>query len=131
MARADRKGIAFGYFFGQRVFRADQVELGDLVPEHAVLRGKFGDRKLIQGKWPIVGVVEEWDASRWSIPPLARVDEVAKRAWVSVYDDDFRCLEETEVDLSEASRYPYDRMMGAGALEIRLTKVVQALEQER
>ena len=57
--------------------------------------------------------------------PLARVDESEHRAWLSTYDESFDCIEEVEIDVGEARNHPYDRMMGAGSVEIRLTKLME------
>jgi hypothetical protein len=125
LARASGEGHCFGYFFGPRVMRAEEVDLNALSPEHAILEGKFGDLELLRGNWPIVGLLKSWDRNRWKILPLARIDEVSGRAWVSNYDDMFNCIEETEISKAEAAGFPYDRTMGAGAVEIRLTTLLQ------
>ena len=128
LARADGKGSALGYFFGPRVSGADEVELDSIDPEDALLVGMFGDLELIKGNWPVVGETEGWSPDRWPIPPMSRIDEKAGRAWLSTYDDALRCVNETEIASAEASRYPYDRLMGAGAAEIRLTKLIKDAE---
>lgn len=130
LARANGKGSAFGYFFGPRVSGATEVELARAVPEDALLVGMFGDLELLRGNWPIVGEVKGWSPEGWPLSPLSRVDEDAGRAWLSTYDDALQCVAETEINLADASRYPYDRLMGAGAVEIRLTKVIKEAEVE-
>jgi len=59
------------------------------------------------------------------MPPRIRVDEAVNRAWLSRYDEDtFELISEAEVDPSLINQYPYDRTMGYGAVEIRLTKLL-------
>ncbi len=125
LARANGEGQCFGYFFGRRVMGPDEVDVSKLAPEDAVLKGKFGDLELLRGKWPTVRLLLNLDRTRWRMLPLARVDEAAGRAWLSTYDDQFNCVEEKEITPDKAAEFPYDRMMGAGAVEIRLTKLLQ------
>jgi hypothetical protein len=126
LSRASGDGHCFGYFFGPRVYSEAQIAIDALTPEGNVLAGKFGDLELLRGNWKTVGRIPDWDPKRWDIKPLARVDEEAGKAWLSIYDDNFNCVEEREVSVAEAKKYPYDRMMGAGAVEIRLTKILDS-----
>jgi hypothetical protein len=128
LARADGKGSALGYFFGPRVSSADEAELDSVTPEDALLVGMFGDLELIRENWPVLGEIGGWSPDRWLIPHMSRIDEKAGRAWLSTYDDALRCVNETEIAPTEAPRYPYDRLMGAGAVEIRLTKLIKDAE---
>ena len=128
LARADGRGSAFGYFFGPRVSGAGDVELHSLVPCNALLVGMFGDLEIIRRNWPLIGKLENWAPDRWPLPPLSRVDERAGRAWLSTYDDALRCVSEEEIDPAEASQYTSDGLMGAGAVEIRLTKLIKEMD---
>ncbi|WP_437483771.1 immunity 26/phosphotriesterase HocA family protein [Sorangium sp. So ce1014] len=128
LARAPMEGHAFGYFFGPRISKVSDVDLAKLIPENALLVGKFGDLEILCKNWPIVGVLKDWAPADWPMLPMARIDEAAGRAWLATYDDSFDCIEETEIDVDAVSRYPYDRMMGAGAVEIRLTSLIRAAE---
>lgn len=125
LARVSGEGHAFGYFFGPKVRSAEEINRGGLRAENALLVGKFGDLELLRGNWAVVGMLPDWDRSRWSMLPLARVDEISGKAWISKYDDMFNCIEEVEIDPSDAANFPYDRMMGAGSVEIRLTRLLQ------
>ena len=124
LANATGDGPAYGYFFGPRVATASEVNSDLLRAEDAVLVGKFGDLEICKGNWPVIGVVEPWEPKKWPMLPLARVDESVHRAWLSTYDENLECVEEVEIDADEARKHPYDRMMGAGAVEIRLTKLM-------
>jgi hypothetical protein len=60
------------------------------------------------------------------MPPLIRVDENENRAWLSWYGErTFRCLREEEVDPKLVDQFPYDRLMGYVAAEIRLNKMLK------
>lgn len=124
LARNSGEGHAFGYFFGPRIDSGADVDIDRLEPGDAILIGKFGDLELLRGNWPEVGSIRPWDPSRWPIPPLARIDESAGKAWLSTYDEDFNCTREEEIRVEDANYYPYDRLMGSGSVEIRLTKML-------
>ncbi len=51
VARAAPQGkVLFGYFFGPRIDSVGKIALEDLVPGNEVLRVRFGDLGLIEGK---------------------------------------------------------------------------------
>jgi hypothetical protein len=124
IARKRRSGkVLFGYFFGPRRKQLSSPdELQDLTPADAILIGKFGDLSLYNGQWPIIGNAESWARNDWPMPPLVRIDEYAKKAWKVTYseDDPSLMVQETPCHLKEAYRFPRDRLMGSGAVEIRL-----------
>ncbi len=123
LASSSGKGHAFGYFFGPKISKASDVDINALAAKDAIIVGKFGDLELIRGNWPTIGEIKPWDRSRWPMLPLARIDESTSRAWLSTYDDNFECIEERKIAAKEVDRYPYDRMMGTGSVEIRLTSL--------
>jgi hypothetical protein len=125
VARLNGKGLVFGYFFGPKLNSPDEASFRGLNPHQAVNVGKFGDLSLINREWIQLGQIENWNADEWPMPPLIRVNEITGRAFLSRYDDHtFRCVDEEEVSPTVVDEYPYDRTMGAGAIEIRLTKLL-------
>lgn len=125
IARANGEGGAFGYFFGPKIGSPEEATTEDMKPERAILVGMFGDLGLVKGKWPILGKLDGWKRSDWSMPPLIRISDNSIEAWLSYYDENtFAFLREEEVDPSLCDRYPYDRDMGYGAVEIRLSKLL-------
>ncbi len=127
VARRSQRGVTFGYFFGPRLSSVDDAKVDDLNPAEAVLLGQFGDLGLLEGAWPILGRVPGWNRDEWPMPPFIRVNEAEHRAWLSWYDDrTLKCLREEEVDPKLVSEFPYDRLMGYVAAEIRLTMMLKA-----
>jgi len=124
VARSTGQGDCLGYFFGPRIRNEADVDVSQLQASRAILVGMFGDLDLINRNWPVVGNIPRWNPADWPVPRMARLDEAANRAWVSTYDDDLHCVNEEEISPAEALQYPYDRMMGSGAVEIRLTKLL-------
>ncbi len=125
VARMDGKGLVFGYFFGPKLQSPEEASPRGLAPSHAVLIGKFGDLSLINNEWSQLGLVEKWNPDEWPVPPLIRVDEFTGKGTLSYYDDNtFECIDQEEVSSSLLDQYPYDRTMGAGAVEIRLSMLL-------
>ncbi len=127
VARMDGKGRVFGYFFGPKYLSIDDVEdCASLKSQDAVLVGRFGDPGILNHEWPVIGEIPNWDKSSWPMPALIRIDELEKRAWLSYYDEhDFSLIREEEVSPDLEGKFPYDRGMGYGAVEIRLTKLLK------
>jgi len=130
VARARRGGkILFGYFFGPRRERLPTAEeLNRYSPGEAILHGRFGDLGLLNGEWPVLGQLGAWDRRAWPMPPLARIDEHAGKAWKVTYseDDPSVVLDESPCDPTSANRFSRDSLMGYGAVEIRLTKLLSS-----
>ena len=124
----DGKGGVFGYFFGPLIGEASEARSPlDKQTEGPILVGRFGDLGLTNGEWTILGETDAWNGAQWGMPPFVRVDEHAGKAFLSVYDENtFECISEKPCDPSLVDEYPYDRMMGYGAVEIRLTKILSA-----
>jgi hypothetical protein len=99
--------------------------VAQLHPENSIHQSMFGDLNLRKGLWPIIGREENWDRNRWPMLPFYRSDDKEGKAWLSYYsEDDLSFLREESCDPKLASNYPYDRLAGAGALEIRLTRIL-------
>lgn len=126
VARMDGNGGVFGYFFGPLIGNQCEASLPlDTKPEDALLVGRFGDLGLLNGTWPVLGESEGWKEEEWKMPPFVRVDEHEGKAFLSIYDEStFECVSEGPCDPALVEQYPYDRDMGYGAVEIRLTKLL-------
>ncbi|HQZ15389.1 MAG TPA: immunity 26/phosphotriesterase HocA family protein [Vicinamibacteria bacterium] len=128
VARSGPSGrVLFGYFFGPRREAVPAIdELRGYAAEQAVLVGQFGDLGLMNGTWRILGRQDPWERSAWPMPPMARVDVVSGQARKVTYsqDDPNQAISETPCGLEEARLLPRDSLMGAGAVEIRLTSLL-------
>lgn len=97
----------------------------ELEPSDSCLIGRCGDLGLINGSWSIVGDLLNWNRSNWPLPTLCRRDEKARKAWLSFYDDlNLELVREEPIQFLEECLYPYDRLMGYGSVEIKLTKLL-------
>lgn len=126
VARMDGKGCVFGYFFGpKRDVPPSPDKLQDLDPKHAAWIGQFGDLGLIENEWPIICQTEGWEREKWPLPPFVRVDELSNTGFISFYsDEDLDYLREEICHPDLASKYPEDVMSGSGAVEIKLTMIL-------
>jgi len=127
VARASSAGkVLLGYFFGPRLVSPNPVEVEDLDPTHAALKVRFGDLGLINGVWPIIGKIPHWDRTRWPMPLFVRKDPFKKRKPVQVrYSDTDPRRVETENPIDDDADMISDSMSGYGAVEIRLTKLLE------
>lgn len=94
--------------------------------EDAILVERFGHLGLKQGTWTIIGGLEGWDRTAWPMPQFVRDEELTGRSFTVVYDPDDpnRLLREDQVAPGAAEQDPRDGMAGAGAVEIRLTRLL-------
>lgn len=134
VARARKRGkVLFGYFFGPRLDRPARLDdVARFGPRDAVFIGRFGDLSLMTGEWLIVGQAGVWNRAAWPMPPLVRVDLVSGKPWKIHYSEDDPSVSVSEAPSEEAERdaLPQDGLWGAGAVEIRLTKLLSVKSAE-
>jgi hypothetical protein len=125
VARTTSRGrVLLGYFFGPRLEDAASANCDGLTPEGAVIRVRFGDLKLFQGEWQVIGSVPDWDRQRWPIPEFVRRELPGTRVWRVRYSDADPNLLEAETLISGDTTLDQDRMLGAGAVEKVLSTLV-------
>ena len=126
VARQGRRGRLFGYFFGPvHESEPKRSAVDGLQPEDSIYLSRFGDLNLLNGEWPIIGQEPHWVRERWPLPAFARIDEQEGKAWLSYYsDDDLAFVREENCSLQRAANYPRDRLSGASALELHLTRIL-------
>jgi hypothetical protein len=125
VARVGNGGVLFGYFFGPKLGSLSEDLPTGLYPEDRICWGKFGHLGLVKGRWPLLGVDPNWNDEDWPIPSMVRVDEIAGIAFMSKYNDStMKFISEEKCDPGLVDSHPYDRLMGAGSVEIRLTKLL-------
>jgi Immunity protein 26 len=127
IARANAGGVLLGYFFGPP--HADVPSLDEavgLTPGDAVLVRKFGHLGIVQGKWPILGRLDNWDRRAWPTPVFVRYEELTGRSFRVFYDDNDpnRKLREEQVAPGASEQAPKDGLMGAGFAETALTRLL-------
>lgn len=125
VARTSPNGkVLFGYFFGPRLLSINTISLDDLEPSQAIMTLRFGDLGLTNGDWPILGIVPNWDRSKWAMVDFTRRDYISQKAWLVRYsDDDPNCVE-AEFPIEFDTESPRDSVSGYGAVEIKISKLL-------
>lgn len=119
-ARRNPDGVLLGYFFGPKRSKVpDREEVASLTSDEAVLVRRFGHLGIIQGKWPLVGRLEDWDRRQWPMPVFVRYEELTGRSSRVLYHDDDpnRLLREEQITPGDAEQGPKDSLLGSGAAE--------------
>ncbi len=127
-ARSNPQGVLLGYFFGpNRLAPPSAADLSDVKATDAILVSKFGHLDIKGGDWPAIGVVPDWDRSKWPMPTFIRYEELTGRSFRVFYDDGDpnQRLREEQVHPGIEEQGPKDVLLGAGATEIRLTRLLE------
>jgi hypothetical protein len=127
VARVSPAGrIILAYLFGpKRALPASLADVAQLTPGDAVRRLRTGDLGLVNRSWPLIGVLDDWNAADWPIPPFIRRADIVKRAWRAYYlDSDPGKLEREESVPYDTDNLESDSLYGYGATEILLTKLL-------
>jgi len=128
VARFAGDGRTFGYFFGPKRKSIPTVKaVGNLTFEQAIWIGRFGDLGLLNGSWPILGETGQWDRAAWPLPAFVRTDDdddESSAAYITVFSDSLDPVSCKRCDPKLAKKYPEDALSGCGAVEIRLTDLL-------
>jgi hypothetical protein len=91
-----------------------------------VLVQRFGDLRLMQDRWPILGNDDGWQRELWPLPAFGQHLEIDGKAWRVEYqnDDPNSVPGETRISMEEFRRLPDNGLLGAGAVENSLTKLL-------
>lgn len=122
----DEGKIMLAYLFGpKREVIPTLDELGGLAPDSAIKVARVGDLGIIEGTWPIIGDTPNWEREKWPIPPFVRKDDLGKTACRVVYadDDPNQVISEERIPY-ESSGYERDSLLGAGAAEVAVSRLV-------
>ncbi len=128
VARANPKAALLGYFFGPACAEIPGLDyVADLKASDAVLVGKFGHLGITQGRWPILGRLDDWDRAAWRMPVLVRYEELTGRSFKVFYEDDDpnMLVREEQVAPGAKEQGPSGGLMGAGYVENVLTGLLR------
>jgi hypothetical protein len=123
-------GGLLAYFFGPLLKGIPDADLvGSLCPEVALCAVRTGVRRVLEGKWIVIGRLEPFRRTEWPIPTYGRVFEPEPElAWKVTFQDDRLDGEriETQVTPEEARRYPQDTAYG---VDIAVVPALKALRE--
>lgn len=129
LARASKCSVLLGYFFGPVVDDPSHMtEVAGLRPSDAVLIGRFGHLGLLRGTWPIIAGAGDWIPGDWRCSEFVRYEELTGRTFIVHYadDDPGKVVGEVPVSPGTVVDHPQDGMMGAGFVEVRLTRLLRS-----
>jgi len=96
-------------------------------PEGAILVCFFGDLGLLKNEWKVISHLSDWSRDRWPLPEFLHFDGIGTAGFVRRYDENtLKFISEQRVTKSQVSKaeFPKDGLLGYGAVEITLTKLL-------
>lgn len=124
LVRTNKKGQAFGFFFGPCVENAGQVVIENLKPANVMLMCRFGDYGLFNGRWPIIGHIKDWKINRWDLPKFVRPHDYENLKYLTEYNDRLQAVSEHVVDAQSVSHLPEDAQYGSSIVEKKLGELL-------
>jgi len=127
VARMAPKGkLLLAYLYGMKFEDVpSMLDVTGLQPDAAIKRVCIGDLGLINGEWPVLGDMPDWQRNDWPMPIFMRRDDLSKRAWRVYYDDaDPSKLEREEPVPYDITGLESAGLYGYGAVEMLLTKLL-------
>ena len=129
IARMDGEGGILGYFFGPKHSNLPSAqETYSLSTKDAVLVRRFGDPGILRGEWPIIWHSNSWNREEWPQPAFGRITMDQTKATFIEYNKDniSKAIREVPISVEDARKLPDDGMSSNGAIEIRLTKLLES-----
>jgi hypothetical protein len=136
IARVDRKKggrrkphIVFAYFFGPYLAAPTIEQLQRLTVGDAVMRRKCSILNLYDGKWKIIGRIQDWSREKWPLPVFYRNDLLVGTVLIRFSDDDLVTpLQELRYKGGDIALSDENSTSGSGAVEIRLRQKLNISE---
>jgi Immunity protein 26 len=126
VARHDGRGGVIGYFFNARWDKLPTVaDVTALGPSDVIRVVRFGDLGLIEGRWPVLGKLEDWEPADWPMPVFGRRDISGQAFRVTYPPEDLAApTREEPISDGECDVLPRDALGGSGAVERVLTALL-------
>jgi hypothetical protein len=118
-------GVVLAYFFKKVWEQPPPIdEIRGLRPQDAVRALRVGDLSLVNGTWPVLGRDPDWHRGEWPMPRFIRKDDLSRKAWLVQYSDRDANRVESEIPTSHDTNLERDAVLGAGAAEVVLTRLL-------
>lgn len=124
LIRSDKKGRAYGSFFGPAIPNSSAIEVTQLIDEDAIFRCRFGDHGLHIGRWQVVGKIPDWESKPWPMPKFSRQHDDPGMCVISEYDDCFGLVSESILPIANGRELPEDAQYGSGVVEVKLSRLL-------
>ncbi len=123
-----------GYFFGPKYPNLPKdPDTWEKKPDEAILITQFGDLGILNGNWPIIQSTRPFSKEEWPIPKFGKnISLLPEKGFIREYGEDqsgeLVLIRESVVDVHEINGLPKDGSLGGGAVEIRLTQLLDESE---
>ena len=119
-----------GYFFGPKYLAIpDDKDTREKKPDEAILIAQFGDLGIINGSWPLIQNTRPFNKEEWPIPKFGtEISLLPGKGFIREYSHaetgEWILVGEKVVEISDIVGLPEDASLGGGAVEIRLTNLL-------
>jgi hypothetical protein len=120
-----------GYFFGPKHLEIpDEKETWKVNQQNAILVSWFSDWGIKIGRWPLIKSTRPFSKEDWPIPKFSQpITFPPDKAYIIEYDQndtgEMNPRKITVINASEIVGLPVARLSGGGAIEIRLTDILE------
>ncbi|MEX0313648.1 MAG: hypothetical protein AB3N18_05685, partial [Allomuricauda sp.] len=91
---------------------------------------QFGIRGITKGEWELIGSVPNFQKKDWPIPKF--IKEIPPLGWYLVtYDDKLNVLNEEPYNKDNKEIYEQDGVSGYGLVEIKMTRILENIMDEK
>ena len=108
VARCTGDGTTLGYFFGPKRDKVPTIdEMTHLAHKDALKVMQFGDLGLIDGSWPVIGRLPDWDRAQWPIPIFYHDDSLVDVSWKVEYNDSLEEISRVRIPFGTGKQNGY------------------------
>lgn len=119
-------GVILAYLFGKIWDRPPAMDdVKGLKAKDAIRVMRVGDRGIVAGTWPVLGNDADWNRGEWTASPFVRRDDLTRKAWIVMYSEHDANRVESETPTSYDTNIERDAVLGAGAAEVILTRLLR------
>lgn len=127
VARLGRPGLVLGYFAPIRYKQIPSIDEINFSAESAVWVKLFGDLGFLDKRWPVLGILTNWDSESWPLPDFSHHEELTGRCYRISYGGDLRnSPEQMLVPPEDIVGLPEHGIAGAKFVELKLERLLPA-----
>lgn len=124
VARAsDGVEILVAYFFEPALLELSHC-VDDISPEKVIKILRCGDLGIVDGSWPLIGKISNWNRDLWPSPKFFREDPLRGKGFLIKYSDENPLFIESREPYEGNRKYERDGVAGKGYIEGVLTDML-------
>lgn len=119
----------YAYFFGPFDSQPEMKEVASILRrEISIFIAKCSALGFYQGKWRLLGNIQNWRREDWPVVNSFRYDHLLQRFYLVQLDenDPFEIASEAPIDIPSAG-LTSDSVFGSEAVEVHITKIARSL----